>query len=275
MEGASTARFIETAEVLRNDEVAPQQFRMRLRSPNIAQASIAGQFCMMSVAEGLDPFLRRPMCFERLHPDGFDVLYKIEGRGTQLMAEMEAGRSISIQGPLGNGWPLDAAFKRHVIVGGGIGVAPFPGLAEALKEHLDVAPEVVLAARSKHLLFCEDDFRQMDCTVHVATDDGSAGEQAFAAQMLERIAPGPDTRVYVCGPMIMMKTCSQVALDAGASCLVSLEAQMACGDGVCLGCVVESKHEIEGEKMVRVCYDGPVFDTTDIDWKAHDLAYDV
>jgi dihydroorotate dehydrogenase electron transfer subunit len=72
----------------------------------------------------------------------------------------------------------------------------------------------------------------------------------------------------------MMKTTSEVAIAAGADCLVSLEAQMACGDGACLGCVVESKREAEGERMVRVCLDGPVFDTRLIDWEAHDLAYD-
>ena len=55
---------------------------------------------------------------------------------------------------------------------------------------------------------------------------------------------------------------------------MSLEAQMACGDGACLGCVVESTCQAEGEKMVRVCCDGPVFNTTLIDWEAHNLAYD-
>jgi len=203
------------------------------------------------------------------------ILYKIEGEGTRLMAGIGPGQRISIQGPLGNGFPIDTDFTRHIIVAGGIGVATFPCLAEALTDACGTPPEVVLAARSKDLILCEEDFRTMGCRVHVATDDGSLGKKAYAAQMLEDLSPAPNTRVYACGPMIMMKTTSDVALAAGADCLVSLEAQMACGDGACLGCVVESKEEKEGEKMVRVCVDGPVFDTRIIDWKAHDLAYGI
>ncbi len=100
------------------------------------------------------------------------------------------------------------------------------------------------------------------------------GTKAYAAQMLEKLDPGPKDRVYVCGPMIMMATTSEVAVKAGADCLVALEAQMACGDGACLGCVVESTRELEGEKMIRVCCDGPVFDTRLVDWQAHNMAYD-
>ena len=75
--------------------------------------------------------------------------------------------------------------------------------------------------------------------------------------------------------MIMMETTADAAMRSGANCLVSLEAQMACGDGACLGCVVESKEEREGEKMVRVCVDGPIFDASIIDWEAHITAYDL
>lgn len=273
---AAAPRFIEECAIVAHDEVAPEQFRMRVRAPKMAAAARAGQFCMMEVSRGLYPFLRRPMCFERVLPDGFTILYKVEGEGTRLMTALRPGQAISIQGPLGNGWPLDSRFTRHIIVAGGIGVAPFPGLAEALAETLGMTPEVVLAARSRHLVLCEQEFRELGCTVHVATDDGTAGEKAFASQVLERLAPDATTRVYACGPMVMMRATSDVALAGGASCQVSLEAQMACGDGACLGCVVEAKRENEeGEAMVRVCCDGPVFDTRIIDWEAHDHAYDV
>jgi len=262
-------------EILENVEVAPEQFRMILRSPELAGAAKTGQFCMMEVAEGLYPFLRRPMCFERIYEDSVSILYKVEGEGTALMARMRPGATIGVQGPLGNGFPLDASFDRHIIVAGGIGVATFPGLAEALVRDCGVVPEVILAARSKHLILCEEEFHALGCTTYIATDDGSAGEKAYAAQMLERLAPGPGTRVYACGPMIMMETTADVAAKAGADCLVSLEAHMACGDGACLGCVVESKRLMEGEKMVRVCLDGPVFDAAIIDWEARNAAYDV
>jgi dihydroorotate dehydrogenase electron transfer subunit len=145
-------------------------------------------------------------------------------------------------------------------------------LAEALVKR-GVTSEVIIAARSAHLVLCEDFFRDLGCTVHVSTDDGSLGERAFACDVLANLKPDAKTRVYACGPMVMMKTTSDAALAAGANCVVSLEAQMACGDGACLGCVVESTEESEGEAMVRVCVDGPVFDTARIDWAAHNLAY--
>ncbi|MCP4640002.1 MAG: dihydroorotate dehydrogenase electron transfer subunit [bacterium] len=271
----SNARFIEDCPILSHHEVASGQYRMRFEAPAFAKHGRAGQFCMLQVAHGLYPFLRRPLCMERLHDDGFSVLYKVEGEGTRLLSGMRPGQSVSIQGPLGNGYPVDDTFRRHIIVAGGIGVATFPALADALVTEGIGTPEVILAARTDHLLLCEDEFRALGCDVHIATDDGSRGEKAYASEMLARLAPGPDTRVYACGPMIMMKTASDVAVAAGADCMVSLEAQMACGDGACLGCVVESKEEREGERMVRVCVDGPVFDTTVIDWEAHNLAYDL
>jgi dihydroorotate dehydrogenase electron transfer subunit len=106
----------------------------------------------------------------------------------------------------------------------------------------------------------------MGCRVHLATDDGSAGLRAYASELLETLEPGPGTVVYCCGPMPMMRATHHVCVAAGARCLASLEAEMACGDGVCLGCVVEANVEIEAERMVRVCYDGPVFDSTMINW---------
>jgi dihydroorotate dehydrogenase electron transfer subunit len=267
-------RFVTDCTILANDEVASGQFRMSFDAPEMAAHALPGQFLMLQVSEGLYPFLRRPMCYERIRPDGFSILYKVEGEGTALLSAMAPGQRVNLQGPLGNGFPIDAGFERHIIVAGGIGVACFPALADALADACPEPPEVILAARTKELVLCDEEFREMGCTVHVATDDGSAGTQAFASQMLERLSPTPTTRVYACGPMVMMKTCSEVAVVAGANCLVSLEAQMACGDGACLGCVVESNVEKEGEKMVRVCADGPVFDTAIIDWEAHNLAYD-
>jgi len=248
---------------------------MRLRSEDIARAAKPGQFCMVEVAETLSPFLRRPMCFSEIHDDGFTLLYKIEGEGTRLLSQRVPGQTCSIQGPLGNGFPIVPEIPRHIIVSGGIGVAPFPALAQALTDACGRPPEVVLAARNRELLLCAEQFESFGCTVYLATDDGSAGKKAYAAQMLERLAPDPGTRIYACGPMVMMSATAAVAAQAGASCLVSLEAQMACGDGTCLSCVVEAKEEREGEKMVRVCVDGPVFDAALIDWEAHSTAYDL
>ena len=85
---------------------------------------------------------------------------------------------------------------------------------------------------------------------------------------LRTLKPGPDTVVYCCGPMPMMRAVHGVCAELDALCYASLEALMACGDGVCMGCVVEANVEIEAERMVRVCSDGPVFDSRIINWSA-------
>lgn len=252
-----------------HEEVAPDHYRLVVHAPEIAREAKAGQFCMVQVQPGLYPFLRRPMCFERIFPDAVSILYKLEGEGTRLLSKARPGHTLGIQGPLGRPFPLRAAYERHIVVSGGIGVAPFPALAEAIIRELGRVPEIILAARSAEMLLCAEDFRQMGCTVHLATDDGSAGERAFASQVLERLAPGAGAIAYCCGPMPMMKATHAVAVKLGIPCLASLEAEMACGDGVCLGCVVEANVEIEAERMVRVCCDGPVFDSTMIKWEAY------
>ncbi len=266
--------FVRDCRILENEEIASRHFRIRFEAPEMAAEAKPAQFCMLQVNAGYYPLLRRPMSFEQIDGSTLTVLYKVEGEGTELLSRMAAGTTLSVQGPLGNGFAVEAGFEGHILVAGGIGIAPFPALAIRLIEDLQIRPEVVIAARNEGLILCADTLREMGCEVHIATDDGSAGTKAHAAQMLETLEPSPTDRVYVCGPMIMMQTTSAVAVKAGADCRVALEAQMACGDGACLGCVVESKTELEGEKMVRVCCDGPVFDTTLIDWEAHNMAYD-
>lgn len=261
--------FLSTCEVTSHHELAPDHFRLVLHCPEIAAASKAGQFCMIEVQPGYYPFLRRPMCFERIFKDSVSILYKIEGEGTRLMSALSPGQTVNIQGPLGKPFPLEKKFSRHIMVAGGIGIAPFPALAEAIIATLGITPEIIIAARNETMLLCENEFHQMGCKVHLATDDGSAGQKAFASEVLRGLAPGPDTIAYSCGPMPMMKATHQVCEALGIRCLASLEAEMACGDGVCLGCVVEAKVEIEAERMVRVCYDGPVFDSALINWESY------
>lgn len=260
---------IVDCEIMSNQEVAPGHYRMTLHAPQIAADAMPGQFCMIEVRPGYAPFLRRPMSFERFFKDGFSILFRVQGEGTRLMSMMSSGQILNIQGPLGKPFPLDPAFERHLIVAGGIGIAPFPALADAMVRQLGKTPDVVIAARTGRMLLCEKDFRQMGCRVHFATDDGSAGEKENAADALRRLQPGPDSAVYACGPMPMLKAAHAVCAASGAVCYASLEAEMACGDGVCLGCVVQANVEVDNEHMVRVCKDGPVFDSRIIRWDVY------
>ncbi|MBP8129844.1 MAG: dihydroorotate dehydrogenase electron transfer subunit [Candidatus Hydrogenedentes bacterium] len=261
---------LSDCEIVMHQEMAPGHFRLVLRAPEVAAEAQPGQFCMVEVQRGLFPFLRRPMCFERIFRDSFAILYRVQGEGTRILSRLRAGQTLNVQGPLGKPFPLRREFVRHILVAGGIGVAPFPALAEALIRECGVTPEAVLAARTSDILLCEQDFRQMGCKIHIATDDGSAGFHGYASELLRELAPGENTIVYCCGPTAMMKATHLVCEAANVTCLASLEAEMACGDGVCLGCVVEANIEVEAERMVRVCKDGPVFDTRLINWEARE-----
>jgi len=266
--------YVLNCEIVSHDQPAPGHFRMGALAGPIARDARPGQFAMLQTCVGFAPFLRRPMSFEQIRGEKVTFLYRVEGEGTRALSTMRVGQSLSIQGPLGNGFPIDRTVRRHVIVAGGIGVAPFPVLAETLTRACRKPPEVIIGAATKRHLLCGDIFRDMACDVHLATDDGSVGVHGLASEVLETLTPGPDTRLYACGPMPMMRAVARVAAAAGSECYVSLEAQMACGAGACLGCVVESRLENEGERMVRVCVDGPVFDARVIDWETHDFDYD-
>ena len=262
--------YVANCKITAQQEVAPDHRRMVLRAPDIAAAAVPGQFCMVEVREGYSPFLRRPMSIERIFTDGISILYKIVGEGTKMLAGLQAGSFINVQGPLGNSFPIDASKKRSILVAGGIGVAPMLGLAEAIRVKTGRAPEVILAARTERYLLCETEFSQMGCAVTLATDDGSAGFKGFAAGCLRLFELDADTVVYTCGPTRMMGSVHEVCVEAGTRCYASLEAEMACGDGVCMGCVVETNAENEFGKMARVCREGPVFDSTVIRWSAYD-----
>ncbi len=107
-------RYIRDCRVVFNEPVAPQHFRMRLECSEISEAAHCGQFCMIEVSKTLYPFLRRPMCFERIHPPTFDILYKAEGEGTRLLSQFVAGQHVSVQGPLGNGFPVGISYDRYL-----------------------------------------------------------------------------------------------------------------------------------------------------------------
>lgn len=254
--------------VLSNEEVAPEHRRLMLEGAAIAKDTLPGQFCMLESSPSLQPFLRRPMSIERIEGDHFSVLYKIVGEGTRLLSKFRPGDHIHVQAPLGKGFPLRRDYERHILVGGGIGIAPLPGLAEALVREKISMPEVILAARTGDMLLCEEDFKALGCPVHCVTDDGSAGMKGFAVDALKALEPDEKTLVYVCGPMVMMGSIHRLCEQRGSLCLASLEANMACGDGVCMGCVVETTFQEEFRRMVRVCHEGPVFDSRDINWDA-------
>jgi dihydroorotate dehydrogenase electron transfer subunit len=173
---------------------------------------------------------------------------------------MGAGESLSALGPLGNGFPLEAAKGKKVfLMGGGIGIPP---MLQVAKE-LDADKSVILGYRDE--LFLNQEFAPYG-EVYLATEDGSAGSRGNVMDAIREHALTADV-IFACGPKPMLRAIKNYALETGCECWISMEERMACGIGACLGCVCQST-EVDGHSHVhnkRVCKDGPVFLCTEVE----------
>jgi dihydroorotate dehydrogenase electron transfer subunit len=163
---------------------------------------------------------------------------------------------------------MPRAGETPVIVAGGVGIAAFPFFMEELVR-AGRAPVLLYGGRSAADLPLLDWLRERAAEVQITTDDGSLGERALVTAPLERrlAARGAADRLYVCGPHPMMKAVAEIAARHGTPCEAALETPMACGYGVCVGCVVEvQSFQGEYDRYKRVCVDGPVFDASEIRW---------
>ncbi len=216
-----------------------------------------GQFAMLQLDPSgtrLDPLLPRPMAVYRGNGEELEFRFKVVGRGTRVMAELPRGAALGVTGPLGNGFAPEPG--RSVLVGGGTGIASLYELAAGSQG----AARVLLGGRSAGEILGLEDFQALDVALEVATEDGSLGRRGLVTDLL-RLESGD--RVSACGPDPMLRRVCELAEKAGARCRVSLESTMACGFGICLGCVVQTRGGYR-----YVCHHGPVFEGSEISWEA-------
>jgi dihydroorotate dehydrogenase electron transfer subunit len=215
-----------------------------------------------------------------------EIIYRIVGRGTDLLSRVEAGRNLWMLGPLGGTFRLPGPGIRPLLVGGGTGIASLHFLAERLvvsprsrQKTAREALSVLIGARTRKQLLCRPDFRSLGARITLATDDGSVGARGTVTDLLEKtLANGarsgrPIGLVYACGPTVMMETVAALCARTGVDCQVSLEGPMACGFGVCLGCAVPCKVDSPDapvrsprDRFKLICADGPVFDAATLAW---------
>ena len=222
-----------------------------------------GQFYMLAAAErwgGEDerPYLPRAFSYARAHGDGLlEFLLETVGPGTRRLAELAVGDGLWLTGPLGIGFrTADGAGGRHVLVGGGIGVAPIL----CLSDELGGGAEVLLGFRSGAHAEAAALF---GAPAAIATDDGSAGRQALVTELLRERLDGGDRgqpAVYACGPPPMLEAVRAICAERDVPAQLALESGMACGFGACFGCVAPTRNG-----YVRLCVDGPVVDASDLE----------
>ncbi len=262
--------------VLRNVELGRGDRLVEFAAPDTVLSGMTpAQFFMIGIP-GAEVLLRRPfsVCglpgtFDDGSPHAVQVLYRVYGRATHLLASLAPGAPLRILGPLGRGFenPADRA-ALPVFVAGGIGSAPFPCFARRLVAAGYKKPVLLYGARTAGELPLLDWFRA-HCDTRVTTEDGTLGREGRVTAALEdllRDAPGP-VHLYACGPTPMLKAVSRRAVDGGLRCDLALEAPMACGFGVCLGCVLPVHGAAPGEiRYERCCVEGPVMPAERLAW---------
>ena len=235
---------------------------------NLAEDANPGQFI------GVYPKNRSTLLPRPISICGYDkkvqtlrIVYRIAGSGTAEFALYQPGESVEILGILGNGFPLDKAEGKNVlIIGGGIGVPPLLGLARVLKEDgcKPASVTMVMGYRNSDT-FLADEFKEYG-NLLIASEDGSVGTKGNVIDACRENGVKADV-IYACGPMPMLRGVAAYAKETGAKAYVSLEERMACGVGACLGCICKTKNVDEHShvKNARICTDGPVFDADELE----------
>ena len=187
------------------------------------------------------------------------------GRGTEALAGLSEGTTVSLMGPLGNGFPDGDAAHAPLLVGGGYGVAPLVFLASRLPRK----GVVLLGGRRAEDVLCIRDFEALGWPVEIATEDGSRGTRGCVTALLDRHLEGAAAapELFACGPDGMLRSVGARAIAAGCRAWLSLDHHMVCGIGACLACVQKLRTPEGGTRLARVCKDGPVFEAREIVWE--------
>lgn len=253
-------------KVISNVMLNPKFGYMEVQYPKIAEDRSAGRFFMVSAQPGsysLDPLLKRPFAVcDVIDRESFSFLYMLCGRGTRLLSSVCEGQELHFTGPLGNYFKL-LKNERVALAAGGVGIAPMVITARRLKE---MGSNVTLfyGGKSSGDILMREKLESLCDEFIPVTEDGSLGIKGLVTEPLkERI--GDFKKVYACGPNIMLKFVTSVCERAGVPIEVSLDEQMCCGVGACLGCLIPML--ADGKQIERrCCIEGPVFDGTAIDW---------
>ena len=211
----------------------------------------AGQFINIKI-DGL--YLRRPISVCEIIDGGLKIIYKIVGKGTEVLSRMKQGDSLDVLTMLGNGYDLTLSGDKPLLIGGGVGVPPMYELCKQLIAS-GKQVSVVLGFNTKAEIFYEQEFKNLGAIVFVTTVDGSYGVKGFVTDAMKDL---DYSYFYTCGPEPMLKAVHKQSTSDGE---MSFEERMGCGFGACMGCSCKT---LTGNK--RICKEGPVLKKGEILW---------
>ena len=238
--------------VTKNEALTPLIYEMKLAG-DVSGVTRAGQFVEIAL-DGL--YLRRPISVCNYEEGELTLIYKVVGKGTNLMSQMAEGTQLDVLTGLGNGFDIDHECEKPLLVGGGVGVPPLYRLTrDLIARGKEVT--VVLGFNTESEIFYAEKFEEAGAKVIIATADGSVGVKGFVTTAIAEGGVEADY-FYSCGPLPMLKAlCQSLEIDGE----VSLEERMGCGFGICMGCSIQTT---KGAK--RVCKEGPVFKKEEVIW---------
>lgn len=251
--------------ILEQRELSRDIFSMWIEAEGMVEYAKAGQFLSLFTGDG-SKLLPRPISICELDREEkrIRLVYRRtgEGKGTDLLSQKGRGDFLEVMGPLGNGFPI-LEKKKALLIGGGIGIPPMLELGKALKL-AGSQVEFVLGFREDLFLFEE---LENIGRVYVTTDSGHIGTKGTVLDGILAHQLKGDV-MYACGPAPMLKAIERYGEQEGIFTYLSLEERMACGIGACLACVCRSK-EVDAHTHVknkRVCKEGPVFQSGEVEW---------
>ena len=236
-------------EIKNNKPLNAQIMEMTLLGDN--QGVKAGQFINIKI-DGF--YLRRPISVCEIISGGLKIIYKIVGKGTEVLSRMKTGEKLDVLIGLGNGYDLTLCGDKPLLIGGGVGVPPMYELCKQLIAQ-GKQVTVILGFNAKSEVFYEKEFENLGAKVIVTTADGSYGIKGFVTDAMK----GLDySYFYTCGPEPMLKAVHKQSTTGGE---MSFEERMGCGFGACMGCSCKT---LTGNK--RICKEGPVLKKGEILW---------
>ncbi len=236
--------------------------RMEIFAPDIARTVLPGQFVII-MAEEKGERIPLTVVDKSIEKGTITVIFQEIGLTTRLLGKKDVGESLfAVAGPLGN--PTEIKYYGNVImIGGGVGIAEIYPVANSFKtvnNHITT----ILGTRTKELLILEEELREISDELYVVTDDGSYGRKGLVTDILQELLAGKNcyNLVYAVGPIPMMRKVTELCKIFGVKIIVSLNALMVDGTGMCGCCRVTVKGETK-----FTCIEGPEFPGEEVNWE--------
>lgn len=249
-------KFVGKAKLLKKQIINEVNFRFVIERTDEMGIVLPGQFFNISSTRVGSPLLKRPISVSDVGGSTIEFTIKIIGEGTKAMLDYNEGDSIELIGPLGNGFEYKA-YKKILVIGGGIGIAPLKALINSLKDS-EVEVHSVLGYRDSP--YSHEDFIAKSKEIEIMSERDDQYKIGFVTEpVIKMLENETYDMIYVCGPQSMLKNLTDIFNAKGIRAQLLMEEKMACGIGACLVCTCKTKNGDFGFKHSRMCKDGPMF----------------